>query len=183
MKKLSLVLLVLALALAVAPVATATPLFTFSFTDGTVTGSGTLTGTAITRDEFNITGGSGTFSGGGIAFSGPIYPTPTPPNISYSPSGQFLYDNLVFPGAAASGLILDSAAGILFVDPVTTNELNLWGNGGINNYSIYEWTAATGYIAPPNGTFTLSFVPEPSMAFLLIPALGFVGVIRQKFMV
>jgi len=26
-------------------------------------------------------------------------------------------------------------------------------------------------------------VPEPSMAFLLIPALGFVGVIRKKFMV
>ncbi len=70
--------------------------------------------------------------------------------------------------------------GLLFGNPgAPYSEINIWGNGGNNNYSFYDSTAG---LAPPfsytgstPGTFTLQLIPEPSS--LVLCGLGAVALL------
>ncbi len=157
-------------------------MFTFTFTGSGVSGSGSLTGTAIGSGVYNITTGTGTFNDGSGSVTITLIANPNAPGTTNS--SIFTYDDLVTPGAL-TGLILDNS-GLLFAES-NGAELNLWGDGlanggnGIAGSSLDTWYEDSG--PNGNGTFAISTVPEPSMALLLIPALGFVGLIRRKFMV
>jgi len=160
----------------------------FTFTGpGSVVGTGVLIGVqqAGNPGVYNVTGGYGTFNDGSGSVSLSLVINPIPGNVSYSPTGGFIYDNVVTP-AAGPGLILDYW-GLLFAE-AHSGELNLYANnlpvgGPVTDISYEEGRNGT---LVASGTFSMTGftlpVPEPSMAFLLIPALGFVGVIRKKFM-
>lgn len=202
MKKLSLVLLALALAFAITPAALAAPVYEtigFTYTDltGGVTATGTVAGDSISPGVFNVTTGSGTFNEGNGPVAITLLANPNSPGVGTSPSGAFNYDNLVTPGAP-TGQILDTTGGLLFLEasgsnnPSGNTELNIWSLTGVAASGQDNWSehGPAGYSPDPSGwgapgTFTVTSVkvPEPSMALLLIPALGFVGVIRKKFMV
>ncbi len=159
--------------------------FTYSDTAGD-TGHGTLTGTDVGDGSVWITSGTitlntvldfglttGTYS---LLSAGP---TPT-----VSPSGVFTVDNLVFPaGDATLGVSGPEAFvdndGLLFGG--MNREVALWGNGGgdyaliVASGNLIELEEVTG------GSFTLTSVPEPPAAVLMLPALiGLAGWVVLK---
>jgi hypothetical protein len=105
--------------------------FDYNWTlSGVDTGSGTLTVGAPDGSGFDITAFTGTIDGTPI---GGLIGSPLDPGgPAYSPTGYFIYDNIVYPGPAP---VLDTS-GILF--SISGQEANIWGNSGPNDYSFYE---------------------------------------------
>jgi hypothetical protein len=140
--------------------------FTFTeFGGGPVDATGVIDVTAGVA-----TGGSITVVGSGSINDG-IYNL-EPGTWFASPLVAFNADNSVFVGSAT---VLDSY-GLLFGNAST--EINLWGNSP-NNYSLYGWNVATGYVPAVNGT--LNGVPDGGMTFgLLGGALVGLQALRRK---
>jgi hypothetical protein len=118
----------LTLTLALASPARAIPDTTFSFT-ATDAASGTFSYGFLEATD----NGNGTFTATGgylIVISGPIvgtyalFPNPNPPFTFTSPSGEFIVDNVLYPGQNPTLDIF----GLLF----TGNglEINIWNDGG-----------------------------------------------------
>jgi len=160
------------------------PQFTYSFTSNSPLFD--ATGTLVTTDLGNIGPGgsdeqlatSGHISVIGGGYSGNTFqliPNPVPPSEQYSPTGYFIYDNLVYPGTNPS---VDNG-GLLFGVPGSV-EINVFSNGvspGVPNGTsqIYDNTGANLY-----GAFSLTQVPEPAFfqgGVLLALAGG--GVLRR----
>ena len=135
-------------------------IFNFTDTDSNMFNvSGTLTA---------VDNGNGTFtaiSGSGFFNSDPIVLIP---GSGGSPSGLFIYNNLLYP----SGNPLLDVNGLLFTDTVTNAEINIWGNGPYppTFYSTYTGLNGGYPLADNNSVFTLSSaVPEsPTWSLLLI---------------
>jgi len=155
-KRLAIAFLALAAAFAINPTARATT-FAFSYTaPGGVYGWGTLTGTTDGSGYVEITSATGTFDDGVNSGSISLISNPNAPNASLSPSGDFAYDDLLFPGNS-DGNNLD-VDGLLF--SFDGMELNLWEQGAAGMDGWAESNGNTGY-----GDLTVT--PEPGSLVLM----------------
>jgi len=132
-------------------------LFSYQDPNGTVSGDFNLTATAIANDPgaFLATGGSLNLiapAADGIAGTYQIIPNYSAPNAQYSPTGLFIYDDLVMPGSnpvvTNPGILAFGGSSNGLVPEGSGAELNLFSSGA-NTYDLY--TAA-------NGNYTYSYV-------------------------
>src|SRR5208283_2970965 len=132
------------------------PLFDFTFTIGSDTGYGSLGTTYIGTGEFLAVAGTvtvtGTANGQGVG-TYPLYPGG--PAQTTSPSGRFLYDDVLYPSADP---VIDNN-GPLFRDS-SGFEINIWSNGA-DSYEFDESNGG-GYINDNTGSpFTLNANADP----------------------
>jgi len=101
---------------------------------------------------------------------------PNQPTPSYSPDGLFIYDNVVWPGAATQL----SNPGILFMG-ASGDEYNLFSDSS-TQYELYKAVPFSGYVAHSVGTITMqNGVPEPAAWTMMILGFGGVGaLLRQR---
>lgn len=102
------------------------PVFDFNYALGLDTGYGTVTTTDINDGQFLATGGNLTVTDtldGNNEGTYPLYPGG--PAVTHSPSGEFIFDNVLYPSA---NLLIDKD-GLLFVNGAGV-EVNLWSNVG-----------------------------------------------------
>ncbi len=175
--------------------------YTFTFSDGATTlGLGTLDATSIGGDQYLATSGSGLIFSSTLTTSpDAITLIPVGPAVTYSPSGAFIVDDVLYPAGdaqssgscavGATGGYLDNC-GLLFTftDNGSPYELNIWGNGSGGGYSVYTYQDHSSYVVQSgSGTFTLTAdnivaaTPEPTFyAALAIGFIGLVAVIRRR---
>ncbi|HUB15939.1 MAG TPA: MYXO-CTERM sorting domain-containing protein [Acetobacteraceae bacterium] len=148
-------------------------LYTWTLSGGGGSGSGSLTTGAADYGGFDITAFSGQLDG--VPVAGLLGGQPGG-GEGYSPSGAFIYDNMLYPSSnSTEGALLDNG-GILFA--IAGGEGNIWGNfRGPGGYSYYTSVSGNYLIQNNAASFTIadppSSVPEPSPAGLV--ALGVVG--------
>jgi hypothetical protein len=147
-----------------------TVLFTFTDTDNAVfTASGTLNATDNGNGTFTVTSGSGFFNTDPITLI---------PGSGTSPSGLFIYNNVLYP----NGNPLLDIDGLLFTDTITGAELNIWGNGAYppSFYSTYTGLGGGYPLQDNNSVFTLAGIPEPSTWWLIVTGLGLIVGERRR---
>ena len=144
--------------------------FDFSYTGAGVTGSGTLTANLIAPGEYQIVSGTDIVSGGVVSGAlARMFANTGSPTASYSPSGFFIYDDLLFSN-------LDPVInnnGLLFVD-TAGHEVNLYSDAP-GAYVHYDNTGFNQSVS-----FTLTEVPEPASIAVLVFGLVGLGFVRQR---
>jgi hypothetical protein len=167
MRKIWAFAIVIASALATAPLAKADTI-TYDIS-GALKGTFTVvTGTAI-NGGFDVVSGTLNIAGLGVF---QLFANPSPGNALFSPTGAFIFDDLLFP---ASGNVLD-VNGLLFT-ALGGTEWNIWGNGN-GTYSLYEYIPGVGYQMAD--TVTLTAVPEPGSLLLFGSGLGFLALLLWR---
>jgi hypothetical protein len=143
---------------------------TFLGNDGTKA-EAQVTATDLGGDVFQAVSGSITVNPGSMPFlagTWTLYQNPNGINASYSPSGYFIYDNLVLPNADP----MNTYPGLLFRLASSGYEVNLYSDGA-DTYILYD-----NHGRHVNGSMTVvdppsSVVPEPTTmlagALLLLP--------------
>jgi len=129
------------------------PLFNFAFTIGPDAGYGALNTTDNDNGEFLATAGTLAVTGGQDVGSYPLYPGG--PAEVRSPSGFFLFDNLLYPSADPG---IDNG-GLLFATP-TDFEINIFSNGA-DSYQFYDNT----HYNNVGSTFILNVAPGGGQTF------------------
>jgi hypothetical protein len=141
----------------------------------TVDTSTAYTVSGLSGPAYSVTGGNGTISGPGILDALALFTNPSPPNSQLSPSGFFIYDDMLSP---TSNPVI-SNPGLLFFGTSsgpcapTACEYNFFSNGmsggtpngteqGYLNNGFNEF-----------GQFSITETPLPSAWTMLIA--GFVG--------
>ncbi len=143
-------------------------LFELTFTGATVGGSALLDATNLGGGTWLATSGTGSVSGPPLSGTLTLFPNPNPPNPVFSPSGFFIYDDLLFPGQVE----LVNLFGPLFLLP-DGHEVNIF-NDNTPASPIYLYFDNTGF--NQTVTLTLTAVPEPaSLTLLGLATLGLVG--------
>jgi hypothetical protein len=180
----------------VAPPGGPDPIFTFTYSDTAGDMAyGTLDAVNSGLGDGSLLVVSGTLvvtasaNGSGLGTYSLITNPSSPVDSVLSPSGLFIYDDLIYPnnnaysgvnpGPGSSDLNSSylTAWGLLFGSETGTTgsqeEINIWGNGS-GNYSFYSavggsYTIDQGFPFNPGGgsTFMLTAVPEPSTLTLL----------------
>jgi hypothetical protein len=163
------------------------PQYTYQFYDPADGAVGTLTTQVWTGGELVESGTLNVAIGPDAGTYSLVTKLNTPPNVSTSPLGAFLYDDVLYP-SAPPGQQLD-VYGLLFNNGLPTSspdydEINIWGNSGPQGtYTFYDARPSGWY---PNaqanvGTFVLTPMPEP--AFLqagTLLALAGGGALRSR---
>lgn len=143
--------------------------FDFSYTGAGVTGSGTLTANLIAPGEYQVLSGTDIVVGGVVSGALALFADAASPAAAYSPSGFFIYDNLLFTN-------LDPVVnnnGLLFVD-TAGHEVNLYSNAP-DAYVHYDNTGFNEAVS-----FTLTEVPEPASIAVTVFGLVCLGFFRQR---
>ena len=163
MKKVTLALFALATALAISPVASAQN-YDFTYTDASagISASGVL-----------VVSGTTAISGT-ITYLGEVYALPAAVT-----SGNFTYDNQVYPSGGPDGYLTIANYGLLFSNATDTEEINIFGgafsyggSSGPGPYDFWVWTSGGGFNPTSDaGTFTLTQVPEYGGLSMLILSL------------
>jgi hypothetical protein len=180
MKKLSLVSLAVAAVLAISPAAFAQSYdFNWGYTNNNATASsnGVFTATFAGGDTYDITSGTivtygdPTINGGATTSGTSFIPTPGNYTVQYSPSGAFIFDNVL---TTPANPLIDND-GLLFY--VAGREVNIFSNGpGPGTYQFYDQSGYNDF-----GNFSLSApslvsVPEyGAMSMLLLSIAGLAG--------
>ena len=133
--------------------------FTYTDTSG-VNLSGLLNTSDNGNGSFTVTGGYVT---GVLGSDGPINILP-----GTGQNGNFIWDNLLLPDGTPQ-LTLN---GLLFKD--NNNEVNIWGNSGISDYSYYTVQNGVRFAIANDkiGTLTLSAADGPSRSPVPTPIPG-----------
>ncbi len=150
------------------------PLFDFTFSLGPDTGFGSINATDEGGGVFLATSGTVTVTGGSDI--GTYSLVAGGPGGTLSPSGAFIYDNLVYPGNDPT---LDGD-GLLFAGGGL--EINIWGNfPGDYNFDSFN---GGGYNVTDEESGVVAFgvvtTPEPSAFFLLGSLLVGLGISRRR---
>jgi hypothetical protein len=159
------------LCLGLASAGRAAPIILFTYLgNGGHQASGTLTAIDNGNGSFTAIAGTGQYDGFAIT----LIQNPTPPTQVISPSGFFLYDDLVFPGQNP----LMTIGGLLFsIHDGSATELNIWGNGP---YPANLYTAYLNNNVNDNGRMTMLLIPEPSTLPLTLIACVVIRVRRRR---
>jgi hypothetical protein len=119
--------------------------FSYDDSNGLVTGDFTLTATAVAGDPGAYLATAGTLdltapAADGIAGTYSLVTNPGAPNSQYSPTGLFIYDDLVLPGSnpvvTNPGLLAFGGPGLGNVPEGNGSEINFFSNGA-NTYDLY----------------------------------------------
>ncbi len=132
------------------------PLFDFAFTIGPNTGYGSLNTTDIFNGQFLATAGTLTVTGGQDVGTYPLYPGG--PVEELSPSGKFLFDNVLYPSIDPG---IDNG-GLLFIG--SGLEINIWSNSP-DNYEFEDWTGSSYTNNATGAPFTLNVAPGGGQTF------------------
>jgi len=170
MKSLKWGTLALLFACAAAPVPASATLYDWTLNAGAgLTGSGTLTtGTAVGAG-FDVLQLTGSIGGAPVILLGG-----TPGGATLSPSGAFIFDNIVFPAADP---VLD-VDGLLIA--ISGEEGNIWGNGTPGSYTYYTHNGSFYDYTNGSVSFTLTAAPEPASFAILGAGLLGLGWVRRR---
>lgn len=141
----------------------------FTYQDSVTAGSGWLSVLDNGNGSFTALDGAFDVSTGPVAGSYTLFANPTAPSAAYSPSGAFIYDNLVYP---TGGPALDNS-GLLFAS--AGREINLWGNGS-SPYSLWSHAGGGYDYSHDDGTFSVTSTPAPGG----VAVLGFAGLVAVR---
>jgi hypothetical protein len=165
--------------------------FSFDDSNGLVTGDFSLTATAVAGDAGTYLATAGTLditapAADGIAGEYKLYQNPVAPNPTGSPTGLFIYDDLVMPGSnpvvTNPGLLAFGGPGQGNVPEGKGQEINFF-SGGANTYYLY---AGSNGNYPYSASFTASqgsatvkvvAAPEPS-AWLVMGSFLLIGLCK-----
>ena len=148
-------------------------LYELTFTGATVNGSVLLDAIDLGGGTWLATSGTGSVTGAPQSGVLTLFPNPNPPNAVDSPSGFFLYNDLLYPNGHPVEFV--DVDGPLFRLPNGV-EVNLFNNGSPSNPQ-YLYFDNTGF----NQTvgLSLSAVPEPSS--LVLAGLGVVSLLGYRW--
>ena len=153
--------------------------FTFTYQDAAVQGSGWLSAIDVGNGVSTATQGQFSISSGALAGLYDLVTNPGGTTYSTSAAGAFWYDDVVYPGAPTFMNIY----GLLFSDG--TREINIWGNGDGQPYSLWSWSGGHydyssnqgGYAMAPGGG---PAAPSPSASACLVIVGAAVGSRRTR---
>ncbi len=160
--------------------------YDFAFSGGGVFASGILTtAPALVASNsgygegYQITNVSGTLISPDLGGAMSLIGTSSPGALTYSPSGAFIYDDLLFPASPTAPL--DYLGWMFYVagPDNSRSEVNVFSSGGAGVSPVTEWEIS-GFNTPvsfitANSNFTITATPEPGFYGAL--ALGFVGLV------
>lgn len=151
--------------------------FTFSYANSLTLATGSVSATDNGNGSFTATSGTLTISG--TSFDGvySLWQNPLAPATSLSPSGAFIVDNQVFPSSSS----LFNVYGLLFTNG--SREINLWGNGDGNPWSLWSSAGAGAGYDYSNDQVTLVTEVGPSVptpGALALASLGGFLAFRRK---
>lgn len=146
---------------------TAATMFKFTDSGPGYSASGHLVAIDNLDGSFTAVSGTGLFNGGLITLI---------PGSGLSPSGRFLYDNLLIPGADPEL----TGAGLLF--NYLGQELNIFSVSAGVPYgtAVYSPTVPHWPLGDVNSQFTLTAVPEPASWSVLGTGLFLIAIHRRR---
>jgi uncharacterized protein (TIGR03382 family) len=164
-----------ALAALAAPALAEDSVFTFTYSDPITLATGSVL--ASDNGDGSFTAYSGTLTITGTTFDGvySLWENPTAPAPAYSPTGMFIIDNQVFPGTSS----MIDWYGLLFTDGL--REVNLWGNGEGNPWSLWSSAGSSYDYSSDAGTVEYTQGPAvPAPGALALAGTGMLLVVRRR---